>query len=314
MSKKTRNTILLLCTDFVWGIAFVAQTTGGDKVGACAFTSIRFFIAALVLLPVIATFDKLGMTTNKPQNSKDKKLLWAAGICCGLSLCAASIFQQVGINMGSEAGKAGFLTAMYILMVPILGIFLKKKCPINIWIGVFIALVGLYLLCMNGAFKLKISDAMLLLCALCFAVQIHFISHFAPKVDSIRLACIEFFVTGVCSAVPMFIFDWGHSISGIVQWSAVLFDSVAWIAILYAGIFSGGIGYTLQIVGQNGLNPTFASMVMSLESVVSVFAGWIILNQELTIRELVGCVLIFAAIIIAQLEPISHKEKVRKLS
>ena len=290
--SKTRNVIILLLTDIVWGIAFVAQSKGGDAVGAYSFNGIRFLIGAAVLLPVIKILDNKELT------------LWTGGICCGLALCLASNLQQVGINMGAEAGKAGFLTATYILMVPILGLIIGRKCNIKIWIGVAITLVGMYFLCMNGSkgsFSLQKSDILLLLCALCFAVQILFIDHFSPKVDAVRLSCIEFLVTGVCSCILMFFVDMGHSVSGIVQWSSALTDWSAWIPILYAGIFSSGIGYTLQVVGQKGLNPAFASMVMSLESVVSVFAGWILLGQQLSAREIIGCVLIFAAIMLAQI-------------
>ena len=302
--SKTRNVIILLLTDIVWGIAFVAQSKGGDAVGAYSFNGIRFLIGAAVLLPVIKILDNKELTTNRPQNAADRRTLWTGGICCGLALCLASNLQQVGINMGAEAGKAGFLTATYILMVPILGLIIGRKCNIKIWIGVAITLVGMYFLCMNGSkgsFSLQKSDILLLLCALCFAVQILFIDHFSPKVDAVRLSCIEFLVTGVCSCILMFFVDMGHSVSGIVQWSSALTDWSAWIPILYAGIFSSGIGYTLQVVGQKGLNPAFASMVMSLESVVSVFAGWILLGQQLSAREIIGCVLIFTAIMLAQI-------------
>lgn len=299
--SKARNVIILLMTDIVWGIAFVAQSKGGDAVGAFSFNGIRFLIGAAVLLPVIKLLDKMKLTTNRPKNAGDRRTLWIGGICCGLALCAASNFQQVGINMGAETGKAGFLTATYILMVPILGLFLGKKCSLKIWIGVVITLVGMYFLCMSGSFSLQRSDILLLLCALCFAVQILLIAHFSPKVDAVRLSCIEFLVTGVCSCVVMFFTDMGHSVSGIAQWSQALTSWSAWIPILYAGIFSSGIGYTLQVVGQNGLNPAFASMVMSLESVVSILAGWILLDQMLDGREIFGCVLMFIAIIIAQL-------------
>lgn len=302
--SKTRNVMILLLTDIVWGIAFVAQSKGGDAVGAYSFNGIRFLIGAAVLLPVIKIMDKMELTTNRPRTADDRKTLWTGGICCGLALCLASNLQQLGITMGAEAGKAGFLTATYILMVPILGLFIGRKCNIKIWIGVAITLVGMYFLCMNGRegfFSLQKSDILLLLCALCFAIQILFIDHFSPKVDAARLSCIEFLVTGVCSCIPMFFVDMGHSMSGIVQWTSALTDWSAWIPILYAGIFSSGIGYTLQVVGQKGLNPAFASMVMSLESVVSVFAGWILLGQQLSAREIIGCVLIFVAIMLAQI-------------
>ncbi len=302
--SKTRNVIILLLTDIVWGIAFVAQSKGGDAIGAYSFNGIRFLIGAAVLLPVIKILDKNELTTNRPQNTTDRKLLWTGGICCGLALCLASNLQQIGITMGAEAGKAGFLTATYILIVPILGLFIGRKCNIKIWIGVAITIVGMYFLCMNGSkgvFLLQRSDILLLLCALCFAVQILFIDHFSPKVDAVRLSCIEFLVTGICSCILMFFVDMGHSIAGSMQWAASLTGWSVWIPILYAGIFSSGIGYTLQVVGQKGLNPAFASMVMSLESVVSVFAGWILLGQQLSAREIIGCVLIFAAIMLAQM-------------
>lgn len=299
--SKTRNVIILLLTDIVWGIAFVAQSKGGDAVGAFSFNGIRFLIGAAVLLPVIKMMDKMNLTTNRPKNKEERKTLWIGGICCGLALCAASNFQQVGINMGAEAGKAGFLTATYILMVPILGLFLGKKCSLKIWIGVAITLVGMYFLCMSGSFSLQGSDVLLLMCALCFAIQILLIAHFSPKVDAVRLSCIEFMVTGVCSCVIMIFTDMRPFAGGITGWTQSLMSWSAWIPILYAGVFSSGVGYTLQVVGQNGLNPAFASMVMSLESVVSVLAGWVLLGQALSAREIFGCVLIFAAIILAQI-------------
>ena len=203
--------------------------------------------------------------------------------------------------MGAESGKAGFLTATYILMVPILGIFLKRKCGAKIWIGVFIALIGMYFLCMNGTFSLSGSDLLLLAGALCFAIQILVIDHFVSQVDAVRLSCIEFFVTGLGSCIVMIFTDMGPSAGGIAQWTQSLCTWDAWIPILYAGIFSSGVGYTLQIVGQKGLNPAVASVAMSLESVVSVIAGWILLGQMLGGREIFGCVLMFIAIIIAQL-------------
>lgn len=203
--------------------------------------------------------------------------------------------------MGTETGKAGFLTATYILMVPVIGLFFKRKCGAKIWLGVGITLIGMYMLCVNGEFYLRKQDILLILCAFCFAIQILLIDHFSPMVDAVRLSCIEFFITGIGSAIPMFIVDMKHSPAGIMQWSQVLSSQSAWSAILYAGVLSSGVAYTLQVVGQKGLNPTFASMLMSLESVVSVFAGWILLGQKLSLREIAGCCMIFAAIMIAQM-------------
>lgn len=230
--------------------------------------------------------DMKELTVNRPESKKQKKELWIAGSCCGIALFFASNLQQLGISMGAESGKAGFLTATYILMVPILGIFLKRKCGVKIWIGVFIALIGMYFLCMNGTFSLSGSDLLLLAGALCFAIQILVIDHFVSQVDAVRLSCIEFFVTGLGSCIVMIFTDMGPSAGGIAQWAQSLCTWDAWIPILYAGIFSSGVGYTLQIVGQKGLNPAVASVAMSLESVVSVIAGWILLDQMLGGREI----------------------------
>lgn len=298
--KQIRNSILLVITALIWGIAFVAQSEGGDAVGPFTFNGIRSFVGSAVLLPVIALLDKLKLTSRKPKTKEDRRLLWTGGICCGVVLFLASSFQQMGIYMGTAAGKAGFLTACYILLVPVLGIFLKKKCGFKVWIGIGLTLVGLYLLCMSGSMRFQLSDLLLLICALLFAVQILAVDHFSPLVDGVRMSCIQFLVCGLLSVIPMLCTE-TFGTGGAAAWLANLSTPAAWIAILYAGVFSCGVGYTLQIVGQDGLNPTVASLIMSLESVFSVIAGWLILNQRLGLRELLGCVLIFAAIILAQL-------------
>lgn len=298
--KQIRNSILLVITALIWGIAFVAQSEGGDAVGPFTFNGIRSFVGSAVLLPVIALLDKLKLTSRKPKTKEDRRLLWTGGICCGVVLFLASSFQQMGIYMGTAAGKAGFLTACYILLVPVLGIFLKKKCGFKVWIGIGLTLVGLYLLCMSGSMRFQLSDLLLLICALLFAVQILAVDHFSPLVDGVRMSCIQFLVCGLLSVIPMLCTE-TFGAGGAAAWLANLSIPAAWIAILYAGVFSCGVGYTLQIVGQDGLNPTVASLIMSLESVFSVIAGWLILNQSLGLRELLGCVLIFAAIILAQL-------------
>lgn len=298
--KQIRNSILLVITALIWGIAFVAQSEGGDAVGPFTFNGIRSFVGSAVLLPVIALLDKLKLTSRKPKTKEDRRLLWTGGICCGVVLFLASSFQQMGIYMGTAAGKAGFLTACYILLVPVLGIFLKKKCGFKVWIGIGLTLVGLYLLCMSGSMRFQLSDLLLLICALLFAVQILAVDHFSPLVDGVRMSCIQFLVCGLLSVIPMLCTE-TFGVGGAAAWLANLSTPAAWITILYAGVFSCGVGYTLQIVGQDGLNPTVASLIMSLESVFSVIAGWLILDQRLGLRELCGCVLIFAAIILAQL-------------
>lgn len=302
MRSTKSNVIFLLMADIIWGAAFVAQSTGGAVIGAYSFNCIRSLMGALVLVPVILLMDRLGISTNRPHTREEKRTLWRGGIICGVALCFASNFQQLGINMGSTVGKAGFLTACYIIMVPILGIFLKKKCSWNVGLGVVLTLMGLYLLCMEDSFSLTLPDVLLLLCALCFAVQILSIDHFAPLVDGVRLSCIEFLVSGSISLIPMFFVDMKHSASGIAAWAAPFADLDVWIPLLYAGVCSCGIAYTFQIFGQRNFNPTVASLIMSMESVFSIFFGWLLLHETLSVRELLGCGAILIAIVIAQLD------------
>lgn len=306
MKQNVRNSCLLVLTALIWGTAFVAQTTGGDTIGAFSFNCIRSLIGGIVLIPVIHVLDT--KTDKKPKTTAEKKTLLTGGIACGCVMFIASSFQQLGINLGTEAGKAGFLTACYILLVPILGLFLKKKCGWNIWIGVVLTLAGLYLLCMNGTtgFSLRFSDGLVIICAVCFSLHILLVDHFSPLVDGVRLSSIQFIISGLIGLIPTFFVDMHHSLSGFYAWLPALQSWNAWIPILYAGVMSCGIAYTLQIIGQNGLNPTIASLLMSLESVFSVLAGWIILGQKLTTREILGCVIIFAAIVLAQL-PVGAK-------
>lgn len=297
-SRQIRNSTLLVFTAFIWGIAFVAQSEGGNAVGPFTFNGVRSLIGSIVLLPVIALLDRMKLTSKKPVTKAEKKMLLIGGVSCGVILFLASSAQQLGIYLGTPAGKAGFLTACYILLVPVLGLFLKKKCGVKVWVGIAITLVGLYLLCMSETLRLQRSDLLLLVCALLFAVHILVVDYFSPQVDGVRMSCIQFFVCGILSLIPMF---FSEMRAGADVWLANLTDPGAWLAILYAGVLSCGVGYTLQIVGQNGINPTVASMLLSLESVFSVLAGWIILKQSLGAKELLGCGLIFIAIILAQL-------------
>lgn len=297
-SRQIRNSILLVLTAFIWGIAFVAQSEGGNAAGPFTFNGVRSLIGSIVLLPVIALLDRMKLTSKKPVAKAEKKMLLIGGVSCGVILFLASSAQQFGIYLGTPAGKAGFLTACYILLVPVLGLFLKKKCGVKVWVGIAITLVGLYLLCMSGTLRLQRSDLLLLVCALLFAVHILVVDYFSPQVDGVRMSCIQFFVCGILSLIPML---FSEMRAGADVWLANLTDPGAWLAILYAGVLSCGVGYTLQIIGQNGMNPTMASMLLSLESVFSVLAGWIILKQSLGAKELLGCGLIFIAIILAQL-------------
>lgn len=295
MKKEQMKNSLLLLTAFIWGVAFVAQSVGGEAVGCFTFNGVRSLIGAIVLIPVIFFLDgqkkkELGEEKFLEQKG-DKKTLILGGICCGVMLCIASNFQQFGISF-TTVGKAGFITAMYILIVPIFGLFMKKKVGAKVWIGVVLATIGLYMLCMTSeSFSLSKGDFLVLICALFFSLHILIIDYFSPKVDGVRMSCIQFFVCGVISTAIAFVTE-SPSLHSILS---------GWLPILYAGVLSCGVAYTLQIVGQKNMDPTVASLILSLESVFSVLAGWVILNQTLSGREILGCILMFLAIILAQL-------------
>jgi drug/metabolite transporter (DMT)-like permease len=286
---KLKNAIILFITALIWGVAFVAQSVGMDYVQPFTFNAVRSLIGGIVLIPCIFVLKRF-QASDTEEKQEDKKTLWIGGICCGVALCIASNLQQIGIQYTS-VGKAGFITALYIILVPILSIFLKKKAGIKVWTSVFIAVVGLYLLCMTEELRLSQGDFLILLCALAFSIHILIIDYFSPKVDGVKMSCIQFLICGLISLICMFVTEQP-------QLSSIL---AAWQPILYAGILSCGVAYTLQIIGQKGMNPTISSLILSLESVISVLAGWLILNQQLSRREFIGCVLMFLAIILAQL-------------
>lgn len=291
--KQLGNSLLLLLTATIWGSAFVAQSVGMEHVGPFTFTFSRSIIGGMVLLPCILLLGKWkkGFAT---------KVEWIGGICCGIALCVASNFQQVGMQY-TTVGKAGFITALYVVLVPIFGIFMKKRVSLLIWGCVAVSVAGLYLLCMPaGAFVLAFGDLLVLLCAVLFSVHILVIDYFSPKGDGVVISCIQFFTCGVLSGIPMLFFE-NPSVGSVLdaKWS-----------ILYAGVLSSGVAYTLQVVAQKNVNPTVASLIMCLESVVAVIAGWVILGEGMSSREIWGCILMFAAIVVAQL-PVPEKTKER---
>lgn len=297
MKQQIKSSLILLLTATIWGVAFVAQSVGMEYIGPFTFNAIRCVLGGLVLIPVILVLKKKKETGAENQEKEDKKTLWAGGISCGVILCIASNLQQFGI-MEASVGKSGFFTALYIVMIPVIGIFIGKRPGIKLWFCVALAVVGMYLLCMkDGSFTIERADIMLLLCALAFSFHILVVDYFSPKVDGVKMSCIQFFVCGVLSAVGM-LFTETPDISNI---------QAAWLPLLYAGLLSCGVGYTLQIVGQKGINPVIASLIMSLESVISALAGWVILGQVLSPKEILGCVLMFVAIIITQI-PIGNKK------
>lgn len=293
--SKFKNIFMLLLTAIIWGSAFVAQSVGMEYIGPFTFNSVRSILGGIVLIPCIAFLNRIKSATK--QDNNDNKVLVKGGICCGVVLFLASSAQQIGIQYTS-VGKAGFITALYIVMVPIAGLFLKKKCSRLVWAAVAIALAGFYLLSVTDGFALEAADMYLLVSSFLFTIHILVIDYFAPKTDGVKMSCIQFFVCGILAGIVMFIME-KPDISNILA---------AWKPIGYAGVFSCGVAYTLQIVGQKNFNPTVASLILSLESVFSVLAGWLLLNQEMSKRELAGCVLIFAAIVMAQV-PVGKKAK-----
>lgn len=308
--------MLLTLTALIWGVAFVAQSEGSNYMGSSTFTGLRFLMAAAALYPFIYIADRRRKAAGTPGQAggdavpgadrrvmpgSDRASLWRAGSILGALLCVASLLQQEGIAQGASAGKAGFITATYIVLVPILNllIFKKKTSPV-IWVGVAVTLAGLYLLCLdNDSFSLRLSDLLLILCALAYALQILAIDRFSPRFDALKLSAIQFLSCGVLASIVMVFTDIRPV--GLAAWGAAFTSWNAWIPLLYAAILSSAVGYTLQIIAQKGLNPTVASLLMSLESVFAALAGWLILRQSLTSRELLGCALVFAAVLLAQL-------------
>ena len=285
------NSLLLLLTATIWGVAFVAQSVGLEHVEAFTFTFARSIIGGLVLIPCIFLLRKW-----KPGFAT--KTEWIGGICCGIALCAASNFQQVGIKY-TTVGKAGFITALYVVLVPILGIFLRKKVSALVWFCVALSVSGLYLLCIpKGEFALGFGDILVLICALLFSFHILVIDYFSPKGDGVVISCIQCFGCGILSGLIMLLTE-EPSVGNLMA---------AKIPILYAGVLSSGVAYTLQVVAQKNVNPTVASLIMCLESVVAVLAGWLLLHEALSTRELAGCLLMFVAIVLAQI-PVPQKRK-----
>lgn len=291
--RQAKNSLLLLLTATIWGVAFVAQSVGMDYVEPFTFNCVRSLIGGVVLIPCIWFLNR-GKTEKRdetPEQKKaERKVLVTGGILCGVCLFAASNFQQFGIRY-TTVGKAGFITACYIVIVPVIGIFLNKKSSRLIWISVALALAGLYLLCMTESFSVGKGDFLVFICALLFSLHILVIDHFSPLTDGVKMSCIQFFVCGILSGIAMLLTE-TPSLESILA---------AWLPILYAGVLSCGVAYTLQIVGQRDMNPTVASLILSLESCISVLAGWILLGQKLSAREFLGCAVMFAAIILAQL-------------
>ena len=294
-SKKLFGNLVLLLTAIIWGCAFVAQSSGMDYVGPFTFQTSRSILGCLVLIPFILANDAIRKKNNTYEKQNPKTLI-LGGILCGTALTVASGLQQYGMQY-STAGKGAFITAMYIVLVPILGLFMKKKVNPIIWISVILGALGLYLLCIKEDFSLGEGDIYLILCAVAFSFHILIVDHFSAKVDGVKLSCLQFGVMFILSAIFMFTTE-KPNMADI---------KAAWLPICYAGIMSCGVGYTLQIVGQKYTEPTVASLLMSLESVFAVIAGIILLKEAPSTKEWLGCASMFAAIIIAQIPQKSKK-------
>lgn len=294
--RKKENfvgSILLTVCALVWGSSFVAQTTGAEYVGPFTFMALRSFLGSLSLVPLILIKDafqkKMGIY-KALETKKEKSFFFKSTLVCGVALCFASCLQQIGIDKGTSSGRAGFITALYIILIPIFSVALGKKIRPVIWPCAAVSLIGLYLLCVTDN-SVQGSDIYVLACAFFFTLQILAIDVVSPKVDGIKLSCCQFFVVGVLSSVPMLLFE---DVS-------LEFVKAAAPSIAYSGIMSSGVAYTLQIFGQKRTEPTVASMIMSLESVFALISGMIVLHEVPTKREIIGCVLMFGAIIVAQI-------------
>lgn len=294
-----KNSMLLVLAAVIWGASYVAQSEAAP-VGTFSFNTIRMLIGFLVLCPLAFVIRSSKIKHGEQIINSDKKTLWKSGIACGFFLFIAVSFQQLGIMLGSSVGKAGFLTSCYIVFVPVLGLFFKRRSRPTVWISVGIALVGLYFLCVQGSFQIQVPDLLLIACAFAYSAHIIVIDHYSLYVDGLSLSMIQFMVCAILSAIPAVIFEAGPV--GFSDWLMPFSDTKVIISILYSGILSCGVGYTLQVFGQRNVNPAVASILMSLESVFSVVAGWILLGETLSLRELIGCILIFAAVLLAQIK------------
>ncbi len=300
---------LLILAAFIWGTTFVAQAEG-NAAGPFVFTFARNFIATFLLFGLAKILDFVNKSPKKPTNSIERKRLWKAGILCGIALAFGTNFQQLGLYMGTSAGKSGFLTTCYIVIVPLLSVFLGKKISLKTWGCVLLTLAGLYLLCIKEDLSVQLSDGALLLCALSFAIQILITDKFCTNVDNVRLSAIQCLTACILSTIPMLIVDFNFSMKAVVNAVETYSHMGPWLPLLYATILSSGVAFTLQIVAQNKIKPTIASLLMSLESVFAVLGGWAILDEHLTTQEIIGCSVMAAAIVLAQISPSSKRDKV----
>jgi len=319
--NNVRQVLFPILAALIWGTAFVAQDLCADVIDTFSFNAARSYIAVVVLLVIIFIFDKAKkdkVELTPAEKKKARRDLLVGGFCCGTALAVASNFQQAGIAAGTEAGKAGFLTALYVVLVPLFGLFFRRKVSLPVWIAVALSVASLYLLCIKGEFTLAMGDLLVLVCAVCFAIHILVIDHFTATVDGIKLSCVQFFFAAVWATLAKLVCTLlglggigdtsvATSIFAVPDWAGIW---ACILPILYVGVFSSGVAYTLQILAQKDSNPTVVTILLSLESVFAVIAGAIILQQQMTGREYLGCVLMMIAVILAQI-PNPFEKKVK---
>ena len=301
--NQVRQVVFPIITAMIWGSSFVAQSTSTEHIGAFTFNAARSFVGFLALLVVVQIFRMVRKEPEIQQTPEEKKAgrkgLVLGGICCGIALALACNLQQLGMVAGASAGKTSFITTLYVVLVPICGLFLKKRVSPTVWISVLLAVAGLYCLCIKDSFSIAPSDLLVMLCAFGYTLHILVIDYFTQKVDGVKMSCIQFLSCAVLSAILMLIFE--HP-----TWA----DITPCIgSILYVGVFSSGVAYTLQILAQKDSNPTVVTILLSLESVFAVIAGAIILHQQMSLREYIGCALMFIAVVLAQVQFPAKKAK-----
>ncbi|MDF2677120.1 MAG: putative permease, superfamily [Bacillota bacterium] len=291
MKKEVKSVLILLLTAAIWGFAFVAQRVGMQHVGPFTYTGVRFALGSISLLPVIYFFNKKNSNKEKVIEEADLKTTIKSGIMAGCALFIAASLQQVGL-VYTTAAKAGFITSLYIVLVPILGIFLKQKTHTKTWLGAFTAVVGLYLLSINESFTIEFGDLLEIIGAFFWAAHILLIDKFVKNVDAVKLSCVQFATGSILSIIFAIIFE-DINITGIMQ---------AAIPILYGGILSGGVAYTLQAIGQKGAKPAHAAIALSMEAVFAAIGGILLLSEILSVRGYIGCALMLLGMLIAQTE------------
>lgn len=303
-AKQIKGSLTLLLTAMIWGTAFVAQTSAADSVASFTFNGVRAIIGAAVLIVYLSIRAKCTGEPLIPRDKAARKTLFTGGAACGVVLCLAMNLQQLGISCYpagvAVSGRSGFLTAVYVVLVPVCGLFFHKKVALPVWIAVAAALCGMYLLCLSGGWSgIYLGDVLMLLCALSFTAHILTVDHFGAAVDGVKMSCVQFIVCGVISLAGAFLFE-SPNLESL---------RAAWLPLLYAGVMSSGVAYTLQIVGQRDTEPAMASLLMSLESVFAGLGGWVLLHERLSGRELAGCALVFAGVLLAQLPELIGAKK-----